>query len=287
MSISIENFIPISVIDTALQAAFAEDLGGYGDITTMATIDPAQNARAHFVARQSGIIAGIEIARRACRYLDSNVNFVPSLSDGKPVEPGQKIATISGNAAAILSSERVALNFLCHMSGIASMTNQFVKKIEGTKAKICCTRKTRPLLRAFEKYAVRAGGGSNHRFNLSDAVLIKDNHIASFKSIREAVLQTKEKLGHMVRIEVEVDRIDQIDDVIAGGADAILLDNMTPDQLRAAVQRIDGRLEIEASGGVTLDSVRAIAETGVDFISVGRITHSAPWLDIGLDFEAL
>ncbi|TAH36562.1 MAG: carboxylating nicotinate-nucleotide diphosphorylase [Alphaproteobacteria bacterium] len=279
------SFIPTSMLQSALQAAFAEDLGGYGDITTMSTVSADQTSTAHIVARQDGIVCGIEIAEAAFLFLDDKIQFKAHVADGKKITAGQKLATITGSTASLLTAERVALNFMCHLSGISTMTGQYVDAIQGSNAKITCTRKTRPLLRVFEKYAVRVGGGHNHRFNLSDAILIKDNHIAAnggdvIKTVRSA----KESMGHMVRISVEVDRIDQIDAAIAGGADVILLDNMSPQELKQSVQKIAGRAVCEASGGVNLQTVAAIAASGVDFISVGRITHSAPWLDLALDF---
>ncbi len=283
-SFSIQSFIPESILQSALQAAFAEDMGGYGDITTLSTIDPAHRSTAHIVTRQEGVIAGMEIARAAFRFLDDTIDFKLHVQDGAKVSKDQRLATVSGQTGAILGAERVALNFVGHLSGIATLTREFVDKINGSGAKICCTRKTTPLLRAFEKYAVRAGGGHNHRFNLSDAVLIKDNHIAANGDVEKTVAAAKKSMGHMVKISVEVDRLDQIEPAIAGGADVILLDNMNPAQLRQAVGIIAGRTVAEASGGVNLQTVADISKTGVEFISVGKITHSAPWLDIGLDF---
>lgn len=279
-----EQFFTNAMLDAAIQAAFAEDMGGYGDITTLSTVDPAALLQAEIRTRQAGVLAGSDMARRAFYTLDQSLEFTPFVRDGAAIVANTTIARISGKAASILMAERVALNFLSHLSGIASVTAQYVQAVRGTKAKITCTRKTRPLLRAFEKYAVRIGGGYNHRFNLSDAVLIKDNHIAANggdigKTVARAVTQT----GHMHRIAVEIDRLAQIEPALTAGAQVLLLDNMPPDVLREAVRKIDGRAIAEASGGVTLDNVAAIAATGVDFVSVGRITHSAPWLDIGLD----
>ena len=283
---SIESFVPDSMLDSALAAAFAEDLGGYGDITTLSTIDPEQQSTAHIVARVDGVLAGLTLAKKAFLHLDSKNQFRSHAHDGQAFEKNQKIATISGNTASILSAERVALNFLCHLSGIASLTRQYTDAVSGTKARITCTRKTRPLLRAFEKYAVRVGGGHNHRFNLSDAVLIKDNHIAACGDIKNAVFKAKSKLGHMVKISVEVDRIDQIPAALEGGADVILLDNMSANELKKCVDLINGRAVTEASGGIDLMKVRKVAESGVDYISVGKITHSSPWIDFGLDFDS-
>lgn len=281
---ALDHFLTPAMLQSALAAAFAEDMGGYGDVTTLATIQPEQKLTANLVARQAGILAGIDIAKAAFAYLDTEIAFSAHTYDGTAIQPGQQIGTISGPAASILGAERVALNFLSHLSGIASLTAQYVAAIAGTKAKITCTRKTRPLLRAFEKYAVRAGGGHNHRFNLSDAVLIKDNHIAAnHGNIAATVQKAKAMAGHMLRISVEIDDIAQIEPAITNGAEVLLLDNMPPTALRQAVKQINQRVITEASGGITLDNIAAIAATGVDYIAVGRITHSAPWLDIGLD----
>ncbi len=282
---SMHSFIPAAMLQSALQAAFAEDLGGYGDITTMSTVDADQKSTAYIVARQDGIVCGIEIAQAAFLFLDDKIQFKAQVMDGKKVAAGQKLATISGSTGSLLTGERVALNFMGHLSGIATLTGTYAAAIQGTKAKITCTRKTNPMLRVFEKYAVRVGGGHNHRFNLSDAILIKDNHIAANDDdVEKTVRRAKTSMGHMVRISVEIDRIDQIEAAITGGADVLLLDNMSPAELKQAVQKIAGRTVCEASGGVNLETVAAIAASGVDFISVGRITHSAPWLDIALDF---
>lgn len=275
--------LPSALIQQTIAAAFAEDLGGYGDITTNATIPADKTAEAFLVSRQNGVIAGLDLARAAFSYIDPKIEFSALLQDGAPVKAGEKIARISGNARAMITAERVALNFLCHLSGIASLTRQYVDRVSGTGAKICDTRKTTPLLRAFEKHAVQMGGGANHRFNLSDAILIKDNHIAAAGGVAAAVNAAKISAGHMSVISVEVDRLDQIEDAVQHGADVLLLDNMDAAALKKAVGLINGRAKAEASGGVNLDTVRAIAESGVNYISVGRITHSAPWLDIGLD----
>ncbi len=281
----LEHHLTDAVIQSALQAAFAEDMGGYGDITTLSTVPADKIITAQMTPRQDGVLAGIEIAQKAFAQIDPEVIFSPLRRDGQRIEKNQPLATIKGSAASILMAERVALNFTSHLSGIATMTDLYVRAVEGTGAKITCTRKTRPLLRAFEKYAVRAGGGFNHRFNLSDAVLIKDNHIAANGGdIKKTVLAAISQLGHMHRISVEIDRLEQIEAALAAGAQVLLLDNMPPDVLRQAVKQIDHRAVAEASGGVNLETVKAIAQSGVDYISVGRITHSAPWLDIGLDF---
>ncbi|BCJ90889.1 nicotinate-nucleotide pyrophosphorylase [carboxylating] [Terrihabitans soli] len=271
------------LVEEAVASALVEDLGRAGDITTAATIPEIATAQAAIVARKPGVIAGLPLAEHAFRLLDNKVKFEAALSDGDKVEPGTVVARISGLARPILSAERVALNYLGRLSGIASATALFAEKIAHTKAKIADTRKTTPGLRVFEKYAVRCGGGVNHRFGLDDAVLIKDNHIAVAGGIGPALRAAKAAAGHLVKVEIEVDTLAQLDEVLAEGADAVLLDNMTPAQLKEAVKKIAGRMTAEASGGVTLETVKDIAETGVDLISTGWITHSAPVLDLGLD----
>ena len=275
---------PIAV-RRAVEAALAEDLGRAGDITTAATIPAAATARAVIASRAHGRLAGLALARAAFEALDPRVGFTPLLEDGAALSPGALVATIEGPARAILSAERVALNFLGHLSGVASATAALAARIAHTRARVCCTRKTTPGLRVFEKYAVRCGGGMNHRFGLDDAILIKDNHIAVAGGIAPALRGAKAAAGHLVKIEIEVDTLDQLDDVLTEGADVVLLDNMAPDMLRQAVRRIGGRMIAEASGTVSLETIAAIAETGVDLISVGRITHSAATLDLGLDIE--
>ncbi len=277
--------LPVSIVEEAVSRALEEDLGLVGDITTRATISEDAKAQANLVARASGRIAGLQCADVTFWNCDPSVVFKAEIGDGAEVAAGDVVARISGPAGAILTGERTALNFLCHLSGIATLTAQYVKAVEGTGASICCTRKTTPGLRALEKYAVRAGGGQNHRFGLFDAVLIKDNHIAAAGGLRKAVARVRAEAGHMVKIEVEVDTLDQLDELLDMKADAVLLDNMTPDKLREAVRRANGNLVTEASGGVNLETVREIAETGVDLISVGRLTHSPQALDLGLDFE--
>jgi nicotinate-nucleotide pyrophosphorylase (carboxylating) len=273
------------LIDDAVRAALDEDLGRAGDITTQATIPESARARALIVAREAGVIAGSDIAIAAFRMMESSVRFDTHLKDGTLIAPGMVALAVEGPARAILSAERVALNFMGRLSGIASMTAQYVKAVSHTKARIVCTRKTTPNLRAFEKYAVRCGGGSNHRFGLDDAILIKDNHIAVAGGVENALRAAKSFAGHLVKIEIEVDTLDQLDDVIKEGADVVLLDNMKPDQLKEAVQRVNGRMLTEASGGVNLSTVSAIAESGVDMISVGALTHSVKVLDLGLDIS--
>ena len=277
--------LPPTLIEDAVDLALKEDLGRAGDITSAAIIPADARADAVIAARRPGVIAGLALAEAALRRMDAAVAFELALGDASRVEPGAIVARISGNARAILSAERVALNFLGHLSGIATLTRRYLDAVAHTRARIACTRKTTPGLRALEKYAVRCGGGMNHRFGLDDAMLVKDNHIAVSGGVTEAVRRAKAFAGHLVRIEVEVDTLDQLEEALAAGAEAILLDNMPPDMLRQAVAIAGGRAVLEASGGVTLDSVAAIAESGVDIISSGAITHSAPALDLGLDMS--
>lgn len=277
--------LPTLLIDDAVRQALAEDLGRAGDITTQATIPDSATATATLVARAAGVICGLDIARAAFRQIDPTIGFESWETDGARVEKGAALARIDGSARAILIAERVALNYLGRLSGVASLTAQYVERVAHTKARICDTRKTTPLLRAFEKYAVRCGGGGNHRFGLDDAVLIKDNHIAVAGGVVPALRAAKRYAGHLVKIEIEVDTLDQLRDVLAEGADVVLLDNMPPLTLREAVTLVKGAMICEASGGVSLETVGAIAETGVDLISVGALTHSAPVLDVALDIE--
>jgi nicotinate-nucleotide pyrophosphorylase (carboxylating) len=270
-------------LEAQVRAALDEDLGRAGDITTELTIPEGSIAAARLVARKRGIVAGLDCARIAFGLMGAP-DFKISAPDGSAVEAGQPLATVQGSARANLSGERVALNFLGHLSGVATATAALVSAVAGTGARICCTRKTLPGLRALEKYAVRCGGGFNHRFGLDDAVMIKDNHIAAAGGIAPAMARLRANLGHMVRIEIEVDTLDQLEEALTNKPDAILLDNMSLDDLRRAVALTAGRAVLEGSGNVTLESVRAIAETGVDYISSGALTHSAPNLDIGLDF---
>jgi nicotinate-nucleotide pyrophosphorylase (carboxylating) len=270
-------------IEDAVRAALQEDLGRAGDITTFATIPASARAHAVLAARQVGVIAGSEIAIAAFRMMDVSVRFDTHVTDGSPVTQGDVVLAVEGPARAILSAERVALNYMGRLSGIASLTALYVKAVAHTKARIVCTRKTTPGLRAFEKYAVRCGGGFNHRFGLDDAILIKDNHIAVAGGIVPALRAVKANIGHLVKIEIEVDTLAQLDEVLSEGADVVLLDNMTPQMLSEAVTRVNGTMLTEASGGVTLETVASIAESGVDMISVGALTHSAKVLDLGLD----
>ena len=273
------------LVENAVRAALLEDLGRAGDITTNATIPAMKQACAVIAARQPGIVAGLDLAKAAFRLLDPALSFETRIADGTAVTPGAILATIEGPARALLSAERVALNFLGRLSGVATLTSRYVAAVAHTKVRIVCTRKTTPGLRTFEKYAVLCGGGFNHRFGLDDAILIKDNHIAVAGGIIPALRAVKAAIGHLVKIEIEVDTLDQLDEVLTEGADVVLLDNMTPARLREAVARVKGRLLTEASGGVTLETVAAIAESGVDMISVGALSHSAQVLDVGLDIQ--
>lgn len=271
------------MIEPLVQNALQEDLGRAGDITTDAIIPRSRKWKGALVARQAGVLAGLDVARIAFQLIDPSLRLAAKKNDGDKIKPGDVLATISGSAAAIITAERVALNFLCHMSGIASATRQLVDTVKPYKSRICCTRKTTPGLRTVEKYAVRAGGGSNHRFGLDDAILIKDNHIAVAGGVRQAVEKARAAVGHLVKIEVEVDTLDQLREALRLPVDAVLLDNMDATTLKKAVALVNGTCVTEASGRVNLDAARAIAATGVDMISVGWITHSAPILDIGLD----
>jgi nicotinate-nucleotide pyrophosphorylase (carboxylating) len=275
--------LPQLLIRDAVRAALAEDLGRAGDITSAATIPAEAQATAALVARKAGVLAGLAIAECAFRMLDPDVRFTAKHVDGDGLPVGAVVAEIEGNARAILSAERVALNFLCHLSGIATATAGLVAKVAHTRARISDTRKTLPGMRAFEKHAVRCGGGVNHRFGLDDAILIKDNHIAVVGGVAEAIRRARAGVGHLVKVEVEVDTLEQLAEAMTAAPDAVLLDNMPPDRLRAAVQLVAGRSVTEASGGITPESVAAIAETGVDMISSGWLTHSAPALDLALD----
>ena len=271
-------------IEPQVRAALEEDLGRAGDITSELTVPEEARVSARLVARRDGRIAGLICAEAAFRLVDAGVTFDVALPDGSDATAGAVLATVSGPARSILTAERVALNFLGPLSGTATMTAALVKAVEGTKARIACTRKTLPGLRILQKYAVRCGGGFNHRFGLDDAAMIKDNHIQAAGGIAPAIARLRAGLGHMVKIEVEVDRLEQLEEALALGVDTILLDNMPLETLRRAVALAKGKAVLEASGNVTLETVRAIAETGVDTISSGAITHSAPNLDIGLDF---
>lgn len=278
--------LPAHLVTEAVARALAEDLGLAGDITSLATIPAERTARLAMVARKPGVIAGLALAVEAFRQVEPGIKVTLHKQDGDALRPKDVVLTAEGNARAILAGERAALNFVGRMSGIATLTAEYVKRIAGTRASIVCTRKTTPGLRAFEKHAVLAGGGRNHRFGLFDAVLIKDNHVAVAGGIVPALRAAKAHAGHLVKIEIEVDSLAQLDEVIAEGADVVLLDNMDAAMLAAAVNRVKAKrptLLTEASGGVNLETVAGIAKAGVDLISVGALTHSAPVLDLGLD----
>jgi len=272
------------LVEPIVRHALEEDLGRAGDITSELTIEAGARATAKLVARKAGTIAGLIVAETAFRLVDPALKFSYEVADGTTVAAGTTLAVIEGSARAVLTGERVALNFAGHLSGVATATHALVDAVKGTKARIVCTRKTTPGLRVLEKYAVRCGGGFNHRFGLDDAVLIKDNHIVAAGGIKAAVARVRAGVGHMTKIELEVDTLKQLEEALALGIDTILPDNMKPETLREAVALAKGRAVLEASGNVTLATVRAIAETGVDYISSGAITHSAPNLDLGLDF---
>lgn len=276
--------LPRNLVEEAIRIALDEDLGLSGDITTNATVAPGVKAEAVIAARKPGVIAGLALAEAAFHAVDPKTHFSAEINDGESVKPGAVIAHISGEARALLTAERVALNFLGRLSGIATLTRRYVDAVQGTQAKIIDTRKTTPGLRAFEKYAVRCGGGFNHRVGLFDAVLIKDNHIVAADSITAAIRAARAVVGHMAKIEVEVDTLAQLEIAMREKIDCVLLDNMKPAELSKAVKIVAGRCLTEASGGVNLDTVREIAELGVDLISVGALTHSASVLDLGLDF---
>ena len=267
-----------------IEQAYREDLGDAGDITTLATIPADAVVTARLNAREDGVACGIDLAEHCFAFVDDSLEITCLKADGDRIRPGDCLMEIRGLARSILTAERVALNFAGRLSGIATLTAAYVAAVSHTGARICCTRKTTPGLRALEKFAVRCGGGMNHRFGLYDAVLIKDNHIAACGGIGPAIDRAREKVGHMVKIEVEIDRLQDLDEALAHQPDIIMLDNMDNGELRQGVAKIDGRAKVEASGSVALDRVASIAETGVDLISVGRLTHSAPNFDLGLDF---
>ncbi|WP_091677422.1 carboxylating nicotinate-nucleotide diphosphorylase [Methylocapsa palsarum] len=279
--------LPRIMLEPLVRAALLEDLGRAGDLTTDAIVPAELWTRTALAARQSGIVAGQDLARLAFELIDPAVRFQSLRPDGAGVSPGDVIARVTGPARAILTAERVALNFLGHLSGIATATASLVESVRGTGARIVCTRKTTPGLRAVEKYAVRAGGGANHRFGLDDAILIKDNHVAIAGGVREALRRARAGAGHLVKIELEIDTLEQLEEALDEGVDAVLLDNMDPENLMKAVAMTAGRAVTEASGRITPLTAPAIAASGVDLISAGWLTHSAAVLDIGLDFEAL
>lgn len=275
--------LPRHVVTEAVARAISEDQGGRGDVTSLACIPAKAEAKFYFKSREAGVVCGLQPALEAIWQCDPEALVSPQVADGETVEPDDVLISVTGKARGLLSAERIALNFMGRMSGIASFTRTYVDAIAGTGARIAHTRKTTPGFRAFELQAVQAGGGALHRFGLDDAILIKDNHVAVCGGVAEAVQAARQSAGHMTRIAVEVDRLDQLGAAIEAGAESVLLDNFSLDDLRAAVDQAKGKVILEASGGVNLDTVRGIAETGVDVISVGALTHSAPNFDIGLD----
>ena len=277
--------LPTLMLEPLVRAALLEDLGRAGDVTTDAVVPKQARAETVLVARQPGVVAGLDLAALAFRLVEPGIEVRIERPDGTRLQPGDRVATIEGPARGVLTAERVALNFLGHLSGVASATATLVEAVQGHKARICCTRKTMPGLRAVQKYAVRVGGGVNHRLGLDDAVLIKDNHVVAAGGVKPAILAARNAIGHLVKIEVEVDTLRQLEEALAVGVDAVLLDNMAPSTLAEAVRMIDGRAVSEASGRITPASAPAIAAAGVDLISAGWLTHSASVLDIGLDWR--
>jgi nicotinate-nucleotide pyrophosphorylase (carboxylating) len=275
--------LPDIMLEPLVRGALLEDLGRAGDITTDAIVPADAQASLRLVARQSGVLAGLDLARLAWRLTDARIEFLPAMHDGAPLQAGSHIATLRGPARGMLTAERVALNLLCHLSGVATATASITAAIRPFGARVTCTRKTMPGLRAVQKYAVRVGGGSNHRYGLDDAVLIKDNHVALAGGVRHAIERARAAVGHMVRIELEVDTLAQLEEALALGVEVVLLDNMSLEQLRQATRLCRGRAVTEASGRITPETAPAVAETGVDLISVGWLTHSVRVLDIGLD----
>lgn len=276
--------LPTIMIEPVVRAALLEDLGRAGDLTTNAIVPPDMMTRTILAARQAGVVAGLDFAAMAFRLVDPRIEMLMSAPDGSQVQRGQVIASVSGPAGGILTAERTALNFLCHLSGVASATRGIADAIKQYRAVVCCTRKTMPGLRFAQKYAVRMGGGSNHRFGLDDAVLIKDNHVALAGGVGPAIQRARAGVGHLVKIELEVDTLAQLREALPLGIDAVLLDNMDPETLKEAVGLVDGRAITEASGRIRPETAPAIAATGVDLLSVGWLTHSAPIMDIGLDW---
>jgi nicotinate-nucleotide pyrophosphorylase (carboxylating) len=282
-----DAFLSPLAVDEAVQRALDEDLGRAGDITSIATIPETASVRAVMIARQAGVIAGLPLAVATFQKLSPETHIEAHVRDGATVAAGAPVLTISGPARAVLAGERTALNFVGRLSGIATLTADYVRRTAGTSMRICCTRKTTPGLRALEKYAVRCGGGFNHRFGLDDAILIKDNHIAVAGGIRPVLERARARIGHLVKVEIEVDTLAQLREVLdTGMADVVLLDNMDIATLRQAVALAGGRVVLEVSGGVTVDSIARIAATGVDYASSGALTHSAPNFDVALDIDA-
>jgi nicotinate-nucleotide pyrophosphorylase (carboxylating) len=277
---------PQILYDDLIREALCEDLGRAGDLTTAAIIPADARAAAVILARRPGRVAGTEVAARVFEILEPALETEIVVASGGEAAPGSTLVRLSGPARAIVTGERTALNLLGHLSGIATLTRDYVEAVAGTPARVVCTRKTTPGLRVLEKFAVRCGGGANHRFGLDDAVLIKDNHLAVAGGVLRAITRVREDVGHMVMVELEVDTLEQLEEGLEAGVDAVLLDNMDPQTLRAAVEMVNGLCVTEASGGIDLESAAAVAATGVDLLSVGALTHSAPWLDVSLEVEA-
>ncbi|WP_286708262.1 carboxylating nicotinate-nucleotide diphosphorylase [Psychrobacter sp. UBA2514] len=286
MTIEKEPVLDDVLLKPLVEDALAEDLGRRGDVTSQATIPADMQAQLQIKARQSGVICGMDLARLSFALVDASIKFVAQVQDGETVAAGAVLATVKGNARHLLTAERTALNFMTHLSGIATATRQIVDSVAQYPAQITCTRKTIPGLRIVQKYAVRCGGGRNHRLGLDDAILIKDNHIAIVGDIKTAIEQAQHFAGHLIPIEVEVDTLEQLEQALEAGVSLVLLDNMSPEILSQAVAMCKGRAKTEASGGITPETVRAAASTGVDFIAMGYLTHSTTALDIGLDFSA-
>ena len=286
MNTHLEPALDKVLLEPLVQAALVEDLGRRGDVTSQATIPAERQAKLQIRARQAGVICGMDVARLSFAAVDEQIEFVAQVHDGERVAAGTVLAIVSGNARHLLTAERTALNFLTHLSGIATATQQIVDSVAEYPAQITCTRKTIPGLRTLQKYAVRCGGGRNHRLGLDDAILIKDNHIAIAGDIQTAIKQAQDFAGHLIPIEVEVDTLEQLQLALDAGVNLVLLDNMSPDTLSEAVAMCQGHAKTEASGGITPETVQAAAKTGVDFIAMGYLTHSTTALDIGLDFSA-
>jgi nicotinate-nucleotide pyrophosphorylase (carboxylating) len=286
MTVKKEPALDEVLLRPLVEAALIEDLGRRGDVTSQATIPADMQAQLQIKARQAGVICGMELARLSFALVDAHIEFRAQVHDGQTVAAGAVLTTVRGNARHLLTAERTALNFMTHLSGIATDTRQIVDSIAAFPAQITCTRKTIPGLRIVQKYAVRCGGGRNHRLGLDDAILIKDNHIAIAGDIKTAIQQAQDFAGHLIPVEVEVDTLEQLEQALDAGVSLVLLDNMAPEVLSKAVAMCQGRAKTEASGGITPETVQAVAKTGVDFIAMGYLTHSSTALDIGLDFSA-
>ena len=286
MTVKQEPALAEVLLKPLVEAALTEDLGRRGDVTSQATIPADMRAQLQIKARQAGVICGMDLARLSFALIDEQIEFIAKVNDGATVEAGTVLATVRGNARNLLTAERTALNFMTHLSGIATDTKKIVDSVAEYPTQITCTRKTIPGLRIIQKYAVRCGGGRNHRLGLDDAILIKDNHIAIAGNIKTAIQQAQNFAGHLIPIEVEVDTLGQLEQALEAGVNLVLLDNMAPEVLSKAVAMCKGRAKTEASGGITPETVQAVAETGVDFIAMGYLTHSTTALDIGLDFSA-